>query len=233
MAKQTISLGAAPSGVGGDTPRSANIKINANFDEIYGGIRYPGIGVTGATPPVNLQGLYLGWNQEGGGEGRGNFVCNKGGGLGGFSFRSVNADNSQTGPSTVSTYEGQWQFPLMPTANGAEIVARGTNANGEYIRYADGTQICRMQRSAQKTLNTSAGALFFQNKESAYPFPAAFTDTPNVQIHVVGFTYEVFWLSSAWASPTQSWPQGYVMTEVSRSQSDLVYFHYFAIGRWK
>ncbi|WP_071554141.1 phage tail fiber protein [Pseudomonas frederiksbergensis] len=35
MSKQTIQLGTPPSGVGGDTPRSANIKIAANFDELY------------------------------------------------------------------------------------------------------------------------------------------------------------------------------------------------------
>lgn len=35
MAKQVIQLGTPPSGVGGDTPRSANIKINENFTEVY------------------------------------------------------------------------------------------------------------------------------------------------------------------------------------------------------
>ncbi|MGO0633168.1 hypothetical protein ACTORR_24600 [Pseudomonas sp. SAR267] len=35
MAKQTINLGTAPTGVGGDTPRSANTKVNQNFDEVY------------------------------------------------------------------------------------------------------------------------------------------------------------------------------------------------------
>lgn len=35
MAKQSINLGTQPSGVGGDTARSANVKINANFDELY------------------------------------------------------------------------------------------------------------------------------------------------------------------------------------------------------
>ncbi|QKK95961.1 hypothetical protein GEV38_07995 [Pseudomonas sp. 13159349] len=35
MAKQTINLGSAPTGQGGDTPRSANVKIDANFDELY------------------------------------------------------------------------------------------------------------------------------------------------------------------------------------------------------
>lgn len=35
MAKQTINLGSAPTGSGGDTPRSAFTKTQANFDEIY------------------------------------------------------------------------------------------------------------------------------------------------------------------------------------------------------
>lgn len=35
MAKQTINLGTAPTGVGGDTPRSAFIKTQSNFDELY------------------------------------------------------------------------------------------------------------------------------------------------------------------------------------------------------
>jgi hypothetical protein len=35
MAKQTINLGTAPAGAGGDTPRSAFTKMQANVDELY------------------------------------------------------------------------------------------------------------------------------------------------------------------------------------------------------
>lgn len=35
MAKQDINLGTPPTGVGGDTNRSANVKINANLTELY------------------------------------------------------------------------------------------------------------------------------------------------------------------------------------------------------
>lgn len=35
MARQEIDMGARPSGVGGDTPRSANVKINAMTQELY------------------------------------------------------------------------------------------------------------------------------------------------------------------------------------------------------
>ena len=38
MAKQTIALGTAPTGTGGDTPRSAFTKAQANFDELYNGV---------------------------------------------------------------------------------------------------------------------------------------------------------------------------------------------------
>jgi hypothetical protein len=35
MSQQVINLGVIPTGVGGDTPRSANTKINDNFTELY------------------------------------------------------------------------------------------------------------------------------------------------------------------------------------------------------
>ena len=38
MAKQTINLGTAPTGTGGDTPRTAFTKAQGNFDEIYGAL---------------------------------------------------------------------------------------------------------------------------------------------------------------------------------------------------
>jgi len=47
MSKQVINLGTAPTGVGGDTPRSAFTKAQSNFDEIY-----TALGGSGA--PVSL-----------------------------------------------------------------------------------------------------------------------------------------------------------------------------------
>ncbi|MGX9379051.1 hypothetical protein [Pseudomonas sp. JQ36] len=35
MSKQTINLGTVPTGAGGDTPRSAFLKTQSNFDELY------------------------------------------------------------------------------------------------------------------------------------------------------------------------------------------------------
>jgi hypothetical protein len=47
MSKQTVSLGTAPTGTGGDTPRSAFTKIQSNMDELYAALG-------GAGSPVAL-----------------------------------------------------------------------------------------------------------------------------------------------------------------------------------
>ncbi|MBJ9984425.1 tail fiber domain-containing protein [Acinetobacter sp. S40] len=51
MAKQSINLGTAPSGTDGDTNRSANTKVNANFTEIYDSLAGSAGSTTLPTPP--------------------------------------------------------------------------------------------------------------------------------------------------------------------------------------
>lgn len=46
MARQEINLGTQPTGVGGDTARSANVKVNANFLEVYSALN--GLGTASA-----------------------------------------------------------------------------------------------------------------------------------------------------------------------------------------
>lgn len=55
-------------------------------------------------------GLYLGWN-ESGGRGEVNFTCNNDGAIGGFSWRSINKGNTQTGPVMEYSYSGNLSVP--------------------------------------------------------------------------------------------------------------------------
>lgn len=199
MAQKLINLGEMPNGMGGDTNRSANVKCNENFTELYEtkanagknsditslealttplSVSQGGTGaataddarklleaakagenkdiksLTGLTTPLSVQqggtgcksildvlktlglfsstltpafsslkaaqttitnintgqGLYLGWN-ESGGMGEGNFICNKGHGRGGFSWRSINIDNTATGPVMIYSYDGNLSVP--------------------------------------------------------------------------------------------------------------------------
>lgn len=54
MAKQDINLGTQPTGVGGDTNRSANIKTNANLKEIYTALGGSVSGGNGSVLPSSL-----------------------------------------------------------------------------------------------------------------------------------------------------------------------------------
>jgi hypothetical protein len=52
MSKQTINLGTTPNGAGGDTPRSAFTKVQANIDELYAALGAPASGALPAALPV-------------------------------------------------------------------------------------------------------------------------------------------------------------------------------------
>lgn len=67
------------------------------------------------------------------------------------------------------------------TPTGA-IVEQGSGANGNYVRFADGTQICwhQLDTTAAGNTSTATGSLFWQNADTTWTFPAAFSATPVV-----------------------------------------------------
>ncbi|POP64712.1 tail fiber domain-containing protein [Pseudomonas syringae] len=86
------------------------------------------VGVQQAAALFGTQGMYMGWNS--GSQGEGHFVVNKGGGAGGFSWRSVNAANSATGPTMTYSYDGLLSVPsITVTAAPIAIASGGTGGN--------------------------------------------------------------------------------------------------------
>jgi Protein of unknown function (DUF2793) len=53
------------------------------------------------------------------------------------------------------------------------VIERGSNANGDYVRFADGTQICTQSVSLGGA-TTSVGALFYEPGSTNWTYPAAF-----------------------------------------------------------
>jgi len=54
------------------------------------------------------------------------------------------------------------------------IIERGSNANGEYVRYADGTQICTVNAALSGVTSTATGGIY-TSQDINWTFPATFT----------------------------------------------------------
>lgn len=78
--------------------------------------------------------------------------------------------------------------PLLIVHMGSHVrafrtyVERGSNANGDYIRFADGTQICTYSSgSGVGPITTSVGSIW-KSAEYSWTFPASFATTVNLSV---------------------------------------------------
>ncbi|WP_210555492.1 MULTISPECIES: tail fiber domain-containing protein [unclassified Pseudomonas] len=116
-----LSTASAAVIVAGDNVLSALGKLQAqitgralkgNNNDITGLLATAYVRTSGTTNVAQGQGLYQLWNTGAGGlVGSGDWVCNQGGGTGGFSWRSVNLNNTATGPTMTYTYAGNLNVP--------------------------------------------------------------------------------------------------------------------------
>jgi hypothetical protein len=129
-------------GTGGTTPATARtglglgtVSVESTVPVAKGGtgrtdgrVLISELGVQQAAALYNQQGLYIGWNSSS--QGEGHFIVNRGGGLGGYSWRSVNAGNTATGPSMTYSYDGLLTVPtLSVTGAPIGIASGGTGGN--------------------------------------------------------------------------------------------------------
>lgn len=222
------------------------------------------VGVQQAAALYSTQGMYMGWNS--GSQGEGHFVVNRGNGIGGYSFRSVNAGNTATGPAMTYSYEGLLTVPQVSvtgapiavssggtggntqasaraglglgtaavaalvgtvTQGGAAVMESGSNSNGWFIKFADGTMICRGVVNASPAISNQSGNLYYYVGSLA--FAASF----------VGIAPQVFPFFNAdgyltWVTvkgtPGLSAFNYYVMANTPTGVTGILGF--MAIGRW-
>lgn len=107
------------------------------------------------------------------------------------------------------------------------IVERGTNANGEHMRFADGTQICVQSAGASLDTTTAVGSNFRTTAATTWTFPAAFVSTTGLTGGAIAQN------ASRWAtflvgnSSTGTYYQWGGATSATTVATRL-----FAIGRW-
>jgi hypothetical protein len=125
---------------------------------------------------------------------------------------------------------------------GGAIMEQGENANGQYVRFADGTQFCtRKVALTNVACTTSTGALFRSVNLGAFVFPAAFTrvdyanaamtgsDTLSLRNNAIGAR-----LGYLQDSDPDYWSHLVVLSPVSVAgvAADTTEFTLFAMGRW-
>ncbi|WP_339109273.1 hypothetical protein [Thioclava sp. GXIMD4216] len=110
----------------------------------------------------------------------------------------------------------------------------GSNANGNYVRLPDGTQICHARIiAADAAWATAQGAVYRQDTSNTWTYPAAFFDNSNLTITgsietgttvVGGMTFNGVGATSA---NYRAW------SVVAMAAGSAKIIHLKAIGRWK
>ncbi|UOA29033.1 DUF2793 domain-containing protein [Pseudosulfitobacter sp. DSM 107133] len=109
-------------------------------------------------------------------------------------------------------------------ATGA-VIERGSNASGDYVRFADGTQICTREVSGVDT-DISAGAIF-RGSPTSLDYPAAFASGTIVAGAGSSVNTGHIWVNGR-ATSTTSWAYT-TFSYVARTGDTIALM---AVGRW-
>jgi hypothetical protein len=113
----------------------------------------------------------------------------------------------------------QLKFDRMPDIAGDPIVESGSNADGEYIKFSNGTMICQI-------FNISTGA----TASAVWTFPLAFV---NINIGITGTPVgqnRYYTRGEAITTTTTTAFRAYIVAGGGTTNIDC---HLTAIGRWK
>lgn len=110
------------------------------------------------------------------------------------------------------------------------IIERGSNANGEFVKYADGTLICTRSISYPSlSISSASNGIFFGGNETPKNFPAAFVSEPAfVGIFLSG---GVMWAVAQGLVTSTAWPGWYPFSDLPKTSVPAT-AKYSAIGRW-
>lgn len=115
--------------------------------------------------------------------------------------------------------------------NNVGVVDSGSNANGNYIKYADGSMICyNTKQYTNIPINNAYGALYESSVITLDNFPVAFIDIPIVSTSINRGT--TVWVEALPNLSATGLGTTWFMKPTSSTGSSF-WFSYIAIGRWK
>lgn len=110
------------------------------------------------------------------------------------------------------------------------IIERGSNANGEFVKYKDGTLICWRNDTTTVAMTSAYGSIFNGPTFPSVNYPHAFTSMPTVTQTVYGAS-GVTWLASNGTPSLTQWVGMFPLSAVSQASVTLT-INRLAIGRW-
>lgn len=148
------------------------------------------------------------------------------GGTGGTTAASART-NLGLGSAAVAAIVGTVsQSGGVPTG---AIIQSGSNANGEFVRFADGTQICTKTLAIATGSTTAIGGVYASGATAAGAVPANFAQTPTV-IPTGTDNRGGGWAAMDIYPTASAWGSFSTRHATSGGASGTVYL--FAIGKW-
>ncbi|MBP2550163.1 hypothetical protein J2858_003099 [Neorhizobium galegae] len=111
------------------------------------------------------------------------------------------------------------------------IIEKGGNANGDFVRYADGTMICWAKSPTLSTPTAAYGAFYILASPVSMVFPSVFAAPPFV-VPVVARTSTTTGAVWPFLANQNTTTQATALQMVSLGQTETGYPGYIAIGRW-
>jgi len=116
---------------------------------------------------------------------------------------------------------------LVPLVGVGGVVESGSNANGYYVKYADGTMICTFKSTTMTTSALIVSDVYVSNAIS-WAYPAAFLTAPIVSFGAIS-AYAIIGFRAGEVSTTGA---NYI-TAYATTASATCNLMLTAIGRWK
>lgn len=138
---------------------------------------------------------------------------------------------------------GPWQRTLTPAVlvgtvavdgNGkpsGAVLETGSNANGWYVRFADGTQICGLS-TVLTTTTSASGALFMDEfaDGSLWTYPAQFISPPAAHGHL---NISSAWLTGQYPATISLAQVRFTLLSVGHLPNISIGAYFMAVGRWR
>lgn len=143
-----------------------------------------------------------------------------------FSFKNGNSIDTKIGDLT------DLETPTTDNLVGAinSIVESGSNANGNYVKFADGTMICRRTTNLGSVDINKAWGNFYEST-NAYEvgnFPQPFIETPEISV----MPRSPFFVEKYGDTDNTKWEKIYPTCPRTKTENPCIVYS-IAIGRWK